>query len=935
MTKEIGWDPQMSSEPSWPTFVRGRLSGGWQDGVILGAGQGVKDRSLWMYRAVPLGPVADAKSLREMERACEPILTAYEELAALSSTTTARRSINRSSYRETHLVVVNVPGVWTPPRGLSVSGYLSRMFPAGGEGSQETINRVALFGVRLSDSTGGGKGWRAAAESVAQTLWYGGIPLDDYEPDARKVAQALERSGMTVPTTEQFHLVESWWNSGAHPDTYVVPQQDCLHIFSTSAQAAAAKRLIDDGASSWMDTAPSMTITMASVTDLDLPFLPGENPRTWWMTQILDQDAAVVSVRGRVEPSVVTRGELRRNRQRNEAEIVSRAQAGKMERAEQDAQLALLANVEDFYAGGGVPPTLVDATITVGFNGYVVDMAGEFQALTANLGAMPNRQRQAMAETMIGSPVRANASIQDLPTHVIAYSGAPGLSIVGDKAAKGALLLGFTERDRQPAWIDPMASADQDDLPFFLCAGATGSGKTQLMLWLAAQIAESKGNGIMIDPKSDSDHSPVVESLGGQVYSLDSLAEADGVFDPLRFSATPAHGVEMAASMIMTVNPWGRGLANYEVPLLHALNSGVKLGATCTGEALLLAQGAGQAPPEMVEKVFQVADSLPMFRAMFGVDPRGQALSVHRGLTLIKVGSANLNLPKPGAENPTLPQRVALALVRMMVFGSAAALAGRDGTIMLDEAWVFLGADPAEIDRLARLARSWRVFVSMYTQRVTDALNAGIGGAISRGAILPIKDEDEARAACELFRIEATDEVLARITASATKGDSGGTAWNWDSMRALRDSETGQVHRGAIALYCDISKRAVPTEIVLPKDFLEMSSTTKRDITAREARRDMAVAHKLAAAQSPVPVRAFEEMFETSPAQGSPSPFAAPALRHGAPSAQGLFTAAPTPPPPAAAPFQVDAAHLYGVPAARPAPPLPPPGEDPKEKPLW
>lgn len=914
------WDPEMSSEPRWPTFVRGRLSGDWRDGIILGAGKSAKDRSLWMYRAVPLGPVADAKSLAEMERACEPILTAYDEIAAITSTTGSRRGANRQSYRETHLIAVNIPHVWTPPRDLPVSDYLTRLFPPG-RGAQETISRVVLFGVRLTDSLGGGQGIKGAMQSVAETLWYGGVPLDDYEPDARKVATALERAGMTVPSAEQFHLAESWWNSGAHPDTYVVPQQDCLHIFSSSAQAAAAKRLIDEGASSWQDTAPSMTVTMASVNDLDLQFTPGEDSRSWWMTQLLDADCAVVSVRGRVEPSKITRGELRRNRQRNENDIKARAQAGRMDRVEQDEQLQLLTQVEDAYAGGNAPPTLVDATITIGINGYEQDLAGTFEALTAKVGAMPDRQRQAMAETMIGSPVRANASRQDLPTHTIAYSGAPGLSIVGDRVAKRALLLGFTERDKQPAWLDPLAASDQDSLPICVCAGATGSGKSQLMLWLAAQAPKAKIPAVLIDPKTDSDHSVVIERAGGQVYSLDELVTADGVFDPLRFSKSETAGVELAASMIMSVNPWGRDLENYEVPLIHALNQGVAMGAKCTGQALQLALQAGAATAELVTPIFQLAEALPMFRAMFGISPQGQALSMHDGLTYIKVGTANLNLPEPGQANPPLPQRVALALVRMMVFGSAMALTGRNGMILLDEAWVFLGAGRAEIERLGRLARSQRVFPMLFTQRVTDAINAGLAGYISRGIILPIEDPDEARASLELFKVEATEERMARITARATKGDAGGTAWNWNSMRALRDPDTGVVDRGAVGLYCDLSGRAVPTEIVLPKPFLDMSSTTERDIQARKAT-EAARAAKIAAAQPQMP--SAQGLFGPSAPAGPPAPmagmFSAPAVPTQAPAPAPV----PVPTAPVATPFTAPTQQVpvapYGQPPAAQAP---------------
>ena len=77
----------------------------------------------------------------------------------------------------------------------------------------------------------------------------------------------------------------------------------------------------------------------------------------------------------------------------------------------------------------------------------------------------------------------------------------------------------------------------------------------------------------------------------------------------------------------------------------------------------------------------------------------------------MKVGDAHLDLPEPGAiREATQQQRIALALVRMMVFGSAMALAGRGGgCVILDEAWVFLGAGRSEVERLGRLSRSQQV----------------------------------------------------------------------------------------------------------------------------------------------------------------------------------------------------------------------------------
>lgn len=341
--------------------------------------------------------------------------------------------------------------------------------------------------------------------------------------------------------------------------------------------------------------------------------------------------------------------------------------------------------------------------------------------------------------------------------------------------------------------------------------------------------------GFVTTHNTGSDHSPVVKAFGGTVYSLDELSKADGVFDPIRFAASPEVGAEIALNMLTSVYPWPADGSNYEVEAMQALAYGVSKGGDCIGRALTIAYQDGKARHELVAPIMSLAESSPLFRACVGLHPGGEGLRVADGLTLIMVGDNHLDLPAPGAvDRATMPQRVALALVRMMVFGSAMALTNRNGTIHLDEAWVFLGAGKDEIERLGRLARSQRVLPELYTQRVSDALDAGLEGYISRGFILPIEDKAEAIAACKLFNLEPTSERIGRITAKQVMGEGEDQTPNWNSMKALRDPETNKVLRGAIGIYCDLSGRAVPVEVVLPTEFLKKSSTNAKDIDERK-----------------------------------------------------------------------------------------------------
>lgn len=347
--------------------------------------------------------------------------------------------------------------------------------------------------------------------------------------------------------------------------------------------------------------------------------------------------------------------------------------------------------------------------------------------------------------------------------------------------------------------------------------------------------------GYVTTHNTGSDHSAIVKKFGGHVFSLDQLQKADGIFDPIRFSANKEVGAEIATSMITGIYPWARdGKYNYEVETQRAIAYGVSRGATCTGMALMMAREHRIVPPQVVDDVLKLAHSSPMFRAIVGVKPEGQGLRLAKGLTLIMVGDNHLDLPEASEmanpERLQINQKVNLALIRMMVFGSAMALSGRDGTLHLDEAWMFLGAGAKEVERLGRLARSQRVLPELYTQKVSDALKANIQSYISRGTILHLPDEEEAIAACKLFKLEPTPERVRRITAKDLKGQGQYQTVNYDSLKSLRDPYTGEVKRGSVAIYADMGGRAIPVEVVLPKSFLALSSTNAHDMDVRDGK---------------------------------------------------------------------------------------------------
>ncbi|QOD05912.1 ATP-binding protein [Pseudarthrobacter sp. BIM B-2242] len=808
--------PANTTAPSVSTMVRTKLS----DGRLLGIGG-----DMWIVRKLPLEPVADAKSVEERMNVYMPLMAAYEELAAMATTTGNRRSMSRSSYRQHQLLLVNVAKLYNPS-GHKIAGFLKESFP-----TQVTEKRIALLAVRLVAKVGSNGGWQKALDSVVETLVSGGTPLSDFDDDYRKVDAALARSGLSTPTAQELSMANSWWNQGEFPDTVDLPHSDHLHIFADTKAVRMANDAGREDCTKWPRIPKHRSLTFATLEDFNFEFESSESTAAHWATGLVEDGAVAISIRGSIEPAKVTRAELRRQRKRYMDDINERHKNNKMEDARQEEMLATLEAVENVYANGG-SPTLVDASVLVAFDGEIEDITQAGPRSAANLRIMNFRQRQALAEMMLCSGVRANPNLHDLPIQTVACSGIQSLSTVGDK--DGALL-GFTERDSQPAYESPTAASSGDAAPIFVNLGATGSGKTMVLLWKAIQFAKLGGPQVIIDPKTGSDHSPTVLGHGGQVASLDDLKEADGIFDPLRFSHNPTVGVELAVSMLASIDPWGGKAREFEVHLYTALSYGVSKGATCVGQALLIAKEDGKATPALVDPIFDLANTSPLFRACVGVDPHTKALSINEGITLIKVGNTHLDLPEPGAmASASVMQKVSLALVRMMVFGSAMALTGRGGAIHLDEAWVFLGAGKAEVERLGRLARSQQVLPELYTQRASDPLKAGLAGYISRGLILPIEDKDEARAALELFKLQATDERLNRITGKAMLGEGGTVAPNWSSMRALRDPVSKKVLRGTVGYYSDLAGRCVPVQIVLPPAFLKLASTNADDLNERK-----------------------------------------------------------------------------------------------------
>ena len=823
------------NQSSTITRITNRLDGG----KVLGVRSG-----MWLYMKVPLSPIASAKNDKARNHAFGPLTHAFKELADLSNTgMVKRRQMARSQYRQFHLLMVNMPTHYQPAANDPLAAFLRAKFPA-----ERTFQRTLLLGIQIKDQIGTQGMWDAV-NSVVETIRFGEIPLSDYDRDLKRVEDAMHRAGLFPVTKADLNLAQSWWNLGKGPDAMRLPHDDHMHFFSTSDGVRLSDARGREDCENWEKQGQipgHQAISFASVEDVVLNFANPLDERSHWFTPIIESGALAISVRGLVEPADVTRNELRANRARYKSDIDEGAKNDAMDRSEQVDKLEALQDIEAAYAKGGAA-SLVNTSMVVAFDGVVEDIGQIAPSSPGKLALMGHRQKGAFEEMLIGASLadRANPNTHDLPSQSMAASGINDLARVGDRQGS---LIGFTERDRQPALYDHQAAYGGDSQPLNINVGQTGSGKSVLMLWKAYQIAElgkvnplRRTQQMIIDPKRASDHSAVVRACGGQVFSLDRQLTSDGVFDPVRFMPDPKDGLDMSVAQINFVNPW-KETSNYEGLLTKALDYGINAGARSTGTALKRAYDdnilSRRDNEQVLKPVIEQAERSPRFRSFVGMDDSDTAMRLVDGLNYIRVGNVQLDLPEPsemanGATPRSMSKRIDLSMVRMMVIGSAMSLAA-GGVIHLDEAWIFLSGGAHEINNLGRVARSQKLEINLYTQKISDALP--VKSFISRGMVLPMEDPDEAKAALELFRIEDEGGVLLdRLMTKPEIEEGGELQLNWNSMRALRDPVAGTTARGTIGIYVDLASRAVPIEIKLPPDFLALASTNAADIEKRLA----------------------------------------------------------------------------------------------------
>ena len=816
-----------TGSPVMPTSLVGVAP----DGRMYG-----EDGSIWAYFSVPLGPTFDAKNLRARLEVSTPFIGALGELAAGAGIVLSKRRVfQKHNYRAFHVLGVNIDAAFTPPGDHPLREMLSREFC---DGRDVVIRRCVVLGVRLRRSVVSSS-MATMVDRMAASFQSGRGALAATDEDFEHVRAIMARWGLSTPTRQDRSLVRAWWNAGRSPDTPYMVEPERLHILRSAEAARKAHDLYEAGVplERWPTIPGHSVLTFASVTEFEVPDVDVLDPRASWLTPLINAGAVCVSVNGLLEPGYMTAREIERNKNRYESDIRDGGRYGKDATPEQVDKLRALTRVREVYAGGSTaPPSIIDASVVVAFEGDGKDLA-RTQFPGVQVAVLGNRQVGAMAETWLAPTSRSNPMLHDMPIDLLAYSGLCSLSVVGDRPA-GSALVGYTEMDRQPVWANVAAASSQADLPpLYGVFGESGSGKSLLMLWLCLQHAALGHRTVYIDPKEGSDFSRVVERYGGQTVCLSDVIGSRGILDPLNLTDTPDDGLALAIAMLAYIAPWGSRTRDMELDLTVALREGVNRGARSILSALRRARQAGvaEAGPEMIDTLEKYARSVPFASALIGDADDGPRLSFTGRFTMVRLGDMALNINS--AADDDLATRTTMSLVRMLVRGSTIAVRGEDGCVALDEAWIFFRASEAELDSLARLARSQRVAVYMGSQKVADALDADgeVKVPFSSGFILGMRKNEEVAAACKLLRIEPTADRRERITAPPTiETTSGQRLPNFASLRALirRDVHTGEfqeVVRGAVALFADVADRVVATEVRLPDEYLRLASTNPAD----------------------------------------------------------------------------------------------------------
>lgn len=810
----------------------------------------------WQYMIMPSQPsVSDAADYTDRLKAARPLTIILPLLADLTpSIPLANRRALKSFYRPIHILALSTPQRYTPSPTLDERNQ--RLLTL--EHREDSVHdRLTLIGVRLDANSGEGRLLDRIINLITQAgeqTTYGAAPDDAFNTDRERISTILKQGGCMPPTDKQMNRALAWWVTDRKPDPLpVMVERGHMHAFPDERTCRLAEKLRDTrvDCEKWaqrIEIRGTWPMTIATLGALPFDGTINENdPRAAWAARLLasqtsgGQGAVAISVRGLVEPGEISRDQIDKDKDKVLEQAIKQATDGHKANTEIAEELMQASNV---YQRDGRPwPTLVDGHVQVAMPGIITRPAQVNYPGELNLNQ--DNQNTAWQDMQIGSEISYIPSPVYWPTPILAFAGLSGRSIAGEDMGEGrktdlpGALLGFTEKDQQPVYCTPFAARYLHTPPFMLVTGKTGSGKTRVLLHLAAQWArlpcpdspQHTIPGVFLDPKpNSSDFGPFVESMGGMLIRLDS-PNAEGILDPVRCIPWTMKDdiVQTSVEMLSQITGGRDATRDRDLALTSIIGYGLKHGADCTGEAVRIAYqaykdrlpDANRIDP-LVEKIAPMLErqamNSGMFRLIYGLKHGGKRLSVSDGLTLLSAGTMNIISEKEADSGPSDIQRW---VVRMAALGASASIIGRDGFLIVDEAWSLLGDrfGVSVVNRMGRLARDQHYMPVFASQKVTEFVEAGLQDFMGRGITLAMGSksefvglESQTEMACRLFGQPENGEMAERMSHDRTL-DSESNEPDRQSLYALFDPVTGELERGSVGYYIGLDGSAIPVEI--------------------------------------------------------------------------------------------------------------------------
>lgn len=391
--------------------------------------------------------------------------------------------------------------------------------------------------------------------------------LELYRDDSREMEDIFARHEMSIPTKEQLHWIDAWYNGGRNPDVEIIEYNDRLIIGDDTIEVIAVQHFDTERMSSTQR----------------------------WIGEILNnpEGPMCLAAFGTLEPADKARARARKAARRTRRQAETGAEIGDEERGEHANQYQAAKELEDFFLGRS-EPWVTQASIIIARRRPQTSTTFIEKAHTAHgidFLSLNGSQHLGLTETVLG-PRHANPYQQDLSISHLANSGIIGHESLGDPTGAD---MGFSI-EGDPVHINPGRGGKLSRPPIMPVFATTGSGKTFLLQMLAVQFALAGWFTPFVNPKAGSDLSPMVDLVpGGRYSNLTDLVGRGktGALDPFSFTPDPERAATILSDFVLTFlhGLFGSGTSDhpYYFALRYRVSNGLKVaalgGARCGWEA--------------------------------------------------------------------------------------------------------------------------------------------------------------------------------------------------------------------------------------------------------------------------------------------------------------------------------------------------------------